>query len=301
MTAKVILNPYSARWDAGKRQPEMEAALRAMGVDFELVRSEGPDHGVELAAQAVKDGFSPIIAAGGDGTISEVVNGMLRAAGQGTPPPLGVMPLGTANDLVNNLGMPTDLEGAARLIAADRSRPMDVCQVNERYFVNNAGIGLEPYVTSIQARMTKVRGIARYLLATLTAINHNPQWTMKLAWDDGEFEGPITLVSIGNFPLTGGIFYTVPHADGFDGKLSFVYGYLPSRGKILRVLPQTMKPGEGNYVEHPAVHEVHCTWLKVSVNPGSPAHADGELFSLDATELDYRVHPARINILTHPA
>lgn len=301
MTAKVILNPYSARWDAAKRQPEMEAALHAAGVDFETVRSDAPDHGVQLAAQAVKAGFSPIIAAGGDGTISEVVNGMVQASGKKTLPPLGVMPLGTANDLVNNLGMPTDLEGAARLIAAGRSRPMDLCQVNERYFVNNAGIGLEPYVTSIQARMTRVRGIFRYLLATLTAISHNPQWTMKLTWDDGEFEGPVTLVSIGNFPLTGGIFYTVPHADGFDGKLTFVYGYLPSRGKILSVLPQTMKPAEGNYVEHPAVHEIHCTWLKVSVSPGSPAHADGELFSLDATDLKYRIHPARINILTNPA
>src|SRR5512137_212209 len=104
MTAKIILNPYSNRWNAQKRWPEADAALKAAGVDFELVVSEHPRHVTELAEQAARQGFSPIVAAGGDGTIGETVNGLARAArdDKSLLGPFGVLPLGSANDLVDN-------------------------------------------------------------------------------------------------------------------------------------------------------------------------------------------------------
>jgi diacylglycerol kinase (ATP) len=298
MSAKVILNPYAARWQAESRRADIEDALKSADIDYELALTEAPEHGIALAAEAVQAGFDPIIAAGGDGSISEVVNGMLQAAGDGPLPKLGILPLGTANDVIDNLEMSKDLSEAVATIAAGKHRMLDLCEVNGRYFINNAGIGLEPYVTSIQQRMTYVKGIVRYLLATLSAIARNPQWEMELEWEGGSYKGPTTLVSIGNFPRTGGIFFTVPHADGFDGQLTFVFGYLPTRLGILSVLPKTMKAEEGNYVEHPAVHEHISPWLKVKVDPGSPAHTDGELFSESVRELNYRVHPARLPLLT---
>ena len=297
MQAKVVLNPYASRWEAGRRQSDVEAALSAAGVEFETALSSQRGHCTELAAQAVRQGYSPIIAAGGDGTIGEVVNGIVQATGTNNPPPMGILPLGTANDTVVNLGLPTDLDGAARVLAAGKTRPIDILQVNDRYFINNSGIGLEPYVTVIQQDMTRVKGIFRYLLATLVAIARNPQWNMRLQWDGGSYDGPCTLVSVGNSPLTGGVFYTVPHADPYDGQLTFVHGYLSSRLKILAVLPKTMKASEGNYVEHPAVHEFHTTRLKVHVEPASPAHADGELFSYAIQDLEYIVHPGKLPLL----
>ena len=88
-----------------------------------------------------------------------------------------------------------------------------------------------------------------------------------------------------------------PHADPFDGLLTFVYGYMPTRGKILTLLPRTMKPGEGSYVEHPSIHEISSPWLKVhSVQP-TPAHADGEVFSEQIHDLEYRVIPQCLPVL----
>ena len=213
MTAKVILNPYAARWKAESRHAEIESVLSDARLDYELVLTERPEHGIALASEAVQAGFDPIVAAGGDGSISEVVNGMMMAAGDEALPKLGILPLGTANDVVDNLEMPKEMDAAAQIIAAGRHRMLDVCEVNGRYFINNAGIGLEPYVTAIQQRMTYSKGIVRYLLATLTAIAHNPKWTMQLEWEGGSYEGPTTLVSIGNFPRTGGIFFTVPQIE----------------------------------------------------------------------------------------
>lgn len=299
MPAKVILNPYSARWQAQARWPEAEAALRAAGVEFDLVVSERPGHLTELAAQAVRDGFSPIIAAGGDGTIGEVVNGLARAARSPSEPigPLGILPLGTANDLVSNLGLPTDLAAAARVIAAGHTRDMDLCRANDHYFANNAAVGLEPTVTVIQQGMVRFKGIVRYLVAALTAIMRNPSWQAHIEWDGGSYDGPLSLVTVGNGARTGGVFFMAPHADPFDGKLTFVYAYRPTSLSMLAILPKTMKPGPGSYIEADGVHEINSTWLKVRLDRPSPAHGDGELFSMGLTEVEYRVEPGRLKVL----
>ena len=298
MTAKVILNPYAARWNARKRWHEAAAALKAAGLDFEMVESERRGHCTELAAQAVREGFSPVIAAGGDGTIGEVINGILRAAEEGAAqPPFGVLPLGTANDLVCNLELPLDLDEMAKILVEGHTRPMDLGSVNGRYFANNAALGLEPTVTLIQQNMTWAKGILRYLLAALTGIARNQHWEGVLEWDDGHYEGPLTLVTVGNCARTGGLFYMTPHASPFDGKLTATYGFRPTRWGVLTLLPNTMKPGEGSYVESGDMHEIHFTWLKVRLESPSPAHADGEIFSEAMTEVEYRVHPAKLSIL----
>jgi len=297
MTAKVILNPYAGRWQAQARKEELETSLRDVGVDFELVVTDGPGHAIDLAQDAVKQGFNPVIAAGGDGTYSEVVNGIAAANNNDGSIIFGVLPLGSANDLVDNLKLPLDLTAAARIIADGHTRMLDLCKVNDRYFDNNAAIGLEPYITLIQQRIKRLKGSLRYLTATLLGVMDKPHWDMELEWESGHYSGPVTLVTVGNSPRTGGIFYMTPHADPFDGLLTFVHGYMPTRRKIMSLLPRTMKPAEGSYVEHPSIHEISSPWLKVrSVQP-TPAHADGEIFSDQIHDLEYRVIPQSLPIL----
>lgn len=297
MTAKVIFNPYAGRWLAREKLEVVKDALKQAGIEYELEMTESPGHGIELASRAVKDGHSPIISAGGDGSVNEVVNGMVDSDENQTLVPLGIIPLGSANDLVDNLKLPRDIYQAARIIAAGRSRAMDLCQVNQRYFVNNAAIGLEPFITLIQQRFTRLKGNIRYLTATLMGILDNPQWNMDLEWAGGRYSGPATLVTVGNSPRTGGLFYMTPHADPFDGQLTFVYGYMATRIEILRLLPRTMKPAEGSYVEHPSIHEISTTWLNVRTSSPTPAHADGEIISESIQELEYRVYPGCFQLL----
>ncbi len=297
MTAKVILNPYAGRWMALKRQDELKKALNDAGIAYELIATEYPGHGTQLARQAVEEGFSPILAAGGDGSISEVVNGMMQAAGNpqhGCNTPLGVLPLGSANDFVVNLGLPKDLSTAAQVAAAGKTRKIDLGLIRfgpdqqERYFDNNSAIGLEPTITLIQQRIKRVRGVIRYLLATLRGILQNPQWIMSIEWEGGQYEGMANLVTVGINPLTGGLFYMTPHANPYDGLLTFVYGSIPNRLQILRILPLTMKPGPGSYVEQPAVHEHHTRWLKIRTQTPTPLHADGEIQSESVHEIEYQ-------------
>ena len=299
MTAKVILNPYSNRWNSKKRWLEAEKALQDAGVNFEMVESERPHHTIDLANDAVQNGFSPIIAAGGDGTIGDVLNGLARTAKKENEilGPLGILPLGSANDLADNLKIPKDLGEAAKVIAAGNLKLMDVGSVNGFYFANNSGIGLEPYITLKQEKISWIKGIARYLVAAVQGIWDNPQWKANIEWNDGRYDGPILLVSVGNAPRTGGVFFMAPHADPFDGKLTFVHGYRKTRSQIFKLLPKTMKPAEGSFVEMEGIYEQNASWVKIKVDRPTPAHTDGEIFATDLTEFEYKVHPQRLKIL----
>lgn len=294
MTARVILNPYSGRWNAQKRQPEAEAALRAAGIEYDLVVTGGPGEGTRLAAEAARQGCSPIIVAGGDGAFGEVVNGLFQANPEGVLGPLGVLPLGTANDLVHNLGLLLDLEGAARAIAAGKTRRIDLGKANDWVFGNNSAVGLEPVVTVFNVKMVRLQGVFRYLVAAIRAIMSEPRWQMRLIWDDGSYEGPGSLVSIGNCPVTGGLFRMAPAADPADGKLTFVYGYVASRLGMLAILPRTIS---GDYVNDPRIHQHHTTRLSIELSPESPIQVDGEVRSLALSKVVYETLPARLEIL----
>ena len=294
MTAKVILNPYAGRWKGRALRPQAEAALQRAHIEYELVESERTGECVSLAEAAARAGYSPLIAAGGDGTIGEVVNGLHRARPDGVLGPVGVLPLGTANDLVVNLGLPLDLDGAATAIAGGRTRRIDLGQANEWVFDNNSAVGLEPVVTLYNIRMVRLRGVIRYLVAALRAIMSRPKWEMALEWDDGRYEGPVSLVTVGNCAITGGLFHMAPAADPTDGKLTFVYGYVPTRLGMLALLPRTIS---GDYVNHPALHQHHTSHLRISARPGTPIQVDGEIRHETISEVLYQALPARLDVL----
>ncbi len=297
MVAKVILNPYSSRWQAGELWYQVAPLLRDAGVNFQVALSQEKGHSMELAADAVRAGFSPIIAAGGDGTIGDVVNGMMQAVdGDETLPPLGILPLGTANDLAANLGIPKSIEKACAVIGEGKMRMLDIASVNGRYFVNNAALGLEPLVTVLQEDIEWLQGVPRYLYAALKAIRRGTSWHVDMDWDDGSYHGLISLISVGNGARTGGLFYMTPHANLFDGKLTFTFGYVKSRLKLLRLLPRTMASGKGNIVECDEVFEHHTTRLHVKLSAPSPTHADGELFSAAIVEADYQIYPMHLPV-----
>ena len=299
MTAKVILNPYSNRWNSQKRWSEAQSALKAAGVDFHLAVSETKGQIVDLAAQAVVQRFSPIIIAGGDGSVGDAANGMLQAAfsTQSAMPPLGILPTGSANDIAFALGLPTDLGEAARVIARGKIKGVDLGRLNDRYFVNNSAAGLEPYVTLKHEKIHWIKGMARYLVAAVQGIMDKPEWSGTVTWDGGEYTGKFSLISIGNGRRTGGFFMT-PHADPFDGKLTLAFGYRATRLGLFQALPRAFNEDKGSYVEMDGMQEVHATRISIHLDKPSPAHTDGEMLPEWIQDFEYEILPGCLNIIT---
>ena len=293
-TAKIIVNPYANRWNAKAAIPDIERACEKVGLPYELVVTEEPGRGIEMAREAVLAGFSPIVAAGGDGSINEVVNGLMLAAGSGIAGPLGIIPLGTADDFANMIGLRTGMDEACQDILAGKTRSIDVGCVNGRYFDNNSAVGLEPMVTVTERKMKRLQGVPRYLYAALKAVfNHEP-WHMRIEWDDGEYEGPTALVSVGNTCRTGGMFYMTPRAEPDDGHLDFVFTGGLGKLRLLRLLPTTFN---GSHVEHPEVTCLRTTHLTIECDPATPIQADGEVFETAATHIEYTILPGRLQVI----
>jgi diacylglycerol kinase (ATP) len=299
LTATVILNPCAARGGAKRLWPKYREELIRQGVVFELVVSERRGHAILLAAEAARRGQSPIIAAGGDGTISEVINGLVsfQLPGNDHFGPVGIIPLGSSNDLAKTLHIPLDPAGSAAVIARGRGTLIDLGRVNDRFFVLNAAIALEAQAGRIQSGISWIAGPVRYKLASLLCILGARHWSARLTWDAGEYTGPLMLLTVGNAPRTGG-FYVAPHADLRDGLLTCVYMPEKSRTDLLRILPKMLNgPGNGDYTEEPGVVEIHTPWLEVELEPASPAHADGEILPHVLTRLSFSVRKRCVEIL----
>ena len=294
---QVIVNPYSGRWKARAALPAVEESLRGLGLAFDLAVTDAPGQGIEMARQAVGGGYDAVVAVGGDSTVSEVLNGLVQAAGESPEAvagPLGVVPLGSANDLADMLGLSRDVAAACRCIREGRSRVIDVGWVNGRYFGNNSAVGLEPMVTLRQSRMERLKGTPRYVLAALLTILRHRDWQMAVEWDGGRREGPTALVSVGNSPRTGGVFFMTPRAELDDGQLDFILGGGMSRLRLLRLLPATF---DGRHVDEPEITYGRTMRLTVACQPPTPIQADGELFDLAATRIEYRVLPRKLRVI----
>ena len=289
----VILNAFGGRLSGQEKETLVEQAMQAAGLEYQLKLTQYAGHATELAQQAIRDGWPIIVAAGGDGTIHEVINGFMLAAEKDQTATLGIIPLGTANDLAYGLQLPFDAAGACQRIAAGNTRLIDIGTVNGNFFDNNSAVGLEPVVTINHEQMRSVKGNLRYILAALKAIMQAKPWQMRLVWDEGSYAGPVTLVSVGNGRRSGGFFMT-PHAEMDDGLLDVVFDVGLTRWQLLTVFPQTLK---GTHIDHPRVRYLQTKSLSITASPSTPIHADGEIIDRKAVEINYSILPGTLRII----
>lgn len=299
MKAKIILNPYANRWGAKKQMSAVEEACRKVGLDYDLVIIPEPRQGTQLAFDAVEAGYEIVIAAGGDGTVSEVVNGLILAAGDGPTIPLGVMPIGTGNDFNDMADLPRNLTKAAQIFAAGHTRQVDAGRVKFNgtihYFDNNCAAAMEPMVTIENERLVNLSGNIRYVVALFKALAKLKAWHMKITWDGGSYDGPIYLLSICNSPRTGSMFPMAPDASLSDGLFDFVLAPEIPKVTVLAVLARLFR---GTHIHHKKVTYDRTAHLSIVSKPGSPLHADGEVLTEAATEITYDILPGKITLLS---
>jgi len=294
---KVILNPYAGRWLAQRSRSAIEQTLTALDIPFDLAVTSKPNAAVDLARQASLDGFRVVVAAGGDGTVSEVVNGLALAAddmGKETAGVLGVLQVGSANDMAEIAGVPTQLRAACEAIKRGNTRRLDLGMVNGRYFDNNVGAGFEAQVTIESRKIKRLRGTLLYLIAVLRALAHYPSPTMRVVWDSGEVTRPLLMVSIGNGRRTGGGFFVTPDAVQDDGLFDLGIAMALPRLQILKLLPKVMR---GTHKNDPAIMLTRPTHVIVASDYPLPVHADGEVIFTDATRLEISMQPLRLEMI----
>ena len=273
----LFLNPVAGRGRAGRNTRQIGHVLDSLGINHVIVQSESAGNLEHKVFDAVTSGTERLIVAGGDGSIHEVVNGILRC---GRPVELGVIPFGTGNDFAKACSIPVDWHDAAtelagRMQANTPARSIDAGRMNDRYFANGAGIGFDAKVTAIARDIRWRVGDLVYLVAVFKAMIDGvttPHVTMRFS--GRTVEGPITLANISNGPWVGGMFHIAPMARNDDGELDLVFVAAVSRLRIIALLPKLLR---GSHIEQPDITHSRITRCEVMASAPVPSHLDGEV------------------------
>lgn len=296
----LIFNPTSDRNRAAKRLTRLQRHLgRRSNVTW--VPTEHAGHATTLAATA--DDYDVVVAIGGDGTVHEVVNGLMQQP-QETRPALGVVPIGSGNDLAMASGIPTKPTAALNLIFSGQPCPLDVGRITDQtgrseYWDNTCGMLMIAAMNIQYRKITRLYGFPAYLLSVIRGIMQDFHITkMELSVDDGPIEHKdLMLFSIGNGPREGGGFFTNPPAKNDDGRLNYVQAPALTRMTLLSILPSFLNARPHKY---DFLMEAAFKTLKFSADRPVPIHLDGEVWGDEnhiVTEAVIEILPGAINLI----
>ena len=299
----VILNPIAGKGNGIHMRPRIEENLTRLGLDYTLVLTEYPEHATSLARQALADGFDVIVASGGDGTVNEVINGIMTSGeNKKESTILAVIPVGRGNDFAFSMGIPTNVDESCNLLANDPLMKIDIGRVvSERYpnglfFGNGVGMGFDAMVGFVAAKMS-IGGMLSYLIAavkTMFIYYKTPQ--VELILDGTSSQLPALMISIMNGRRMGGSFMMTPHSRPDDGLYDLC---------IVREVPRSKMPGlmslvmKGTQDTHPAVKTARARNISLRALKGSlPAHADGVTLCEAGEQISIEILPSALAIIT---
>lgn len=295
-TLHLFLNPTAGRGRAGRRCSRIEALLAESGypVETHLSRAVG-----DLEAQvtaAVDAGARRIVVAGGDGSVHETANGLMRSHGEAA---FGVVPTGTGNDFAKACDVPLDWQQATQALAAriavgGGTRTIDVGLMNGRYFANGAGVGFDARVTHIARAYRWPIGDLVYLLAIFRGlVDGVASPAMRIRAGDRQWDGPLTLANVANGPWVGGMFHIAPMANNGDGHFDLMIADAVTRRRVMTLLPAVMS---GEHMEQPEIHHWPVTDVTIEADEPVPSHLDGEMQPL-AARFEISLLPGALRLL----
>jgi len=300
---KVIANPAAGDGAGSQAIPKIQRILTGLGLNFDLVISEHPGHGIDLARKAVLDGSDVIVVVGGDGTANEAINGMMAAEKAGAAPvALGMIGAGRGNDFADTMGVPSDLEVACQYLAADRRHKIDIGQVfggnypQGRYFGNCVGVGFDAIATIEADKLPRLGGFLSFLIAVLkTMIFYNKAPVSTVHYDGKVLTQPSLMISITNGRRLGGGFIMAPDARPDDGRFNLCIAHETSRLRIIRLIPHFLRGTQAGQKEITTGSASQITIT--SVAGPLPAQVDGEILSIDGRRLEIELLPRRLEII----
>jgi diacylglycerol kinase (ATP) len=298
---KLIVNPNADLGRAWHKAADLRPVVDEFG-GADWAGTVYPTHAIDLARQAGEDGYEMVISMGGDGTVHEVINGLMAL----TPdkrPRLGVVPLGSGNDFAYAIGMSPHPEVSIRQIFTGKEHAIDIGRLEDNrgrveYWDNAVGIGFDATVTIRSRNFTYLRGFLIYLLAVLQtiALNHDAP-LLQIKSDEENFEKEMLLFVIANGCREGGGFLVAPDARPDDGIFNYAGIERVSRLMMLRLVPEVMNGKHGRFQQ---VRMGTLRKLELVADRQLVIHMDGEIFAgfgVDVRKLSLEIFPAAISAM----
>jgi diacylglycerol kinase (ATP) len=285
---KFIVNPAAARGKSAKVAKKLKHLCQSNAIDYDIVYTSKRGEATELAREATVQ-FECIVAVGGDGTINEVVNGLV-----GSNVKFGIIPIGSGNDFAKAIHIPLKLNSAFNSLMALNTRPVDVGKAGNMYFQNGLGIGFDAWVVQESFKVKRLRGNAIYLYSVFKTIYGYQAPEMEIRYDDVNRQEKIFMISVGNGTSMGGGFKLTPFALLDDGLLDLTIIKDLTKWEIYQNLASVYV---GKHTRMPQVTTGRTKTLKIDCDQGFAAHVDGELLSLNIKTLEVTIVPKALEIV----
>ncbi len=273
--ARLIYNPSSGREIVRRRLPEILDLMESAGYETSCYATKGEDDATEEAARAVARGFDVILAAGGDGTIYEVVNGMAEHKAR---PSLGIIPCGTSNDFARAVGIPKSITQATQIVTKGKKKRIDLGRINNRYFMNIAGGGSLTNLTyEVPSKLKTLIGQMAYYVKGLEKLPSLHPIRVRLeSRKEVLLDEEIMVFLIANSRSVGGFDNIAPEADLSDGKLDVIVVKKLNIAEFIRLATQAVR---GEHLKDPNILYFQADYIKATSPGGEKVqlNLDGEL------------------------
>jgi diacylglycerol kinase (ATP) len=285
----LVLVVHGARADRADFR-HLVSWVREKGHLVEVRPTWEANEGVHFAADAAHRGVDAVVAVGGDGTVNEVVNGL-----DGYDTPLGIIPLGTANDFARQVGIPPDADHAMDVVLLKPPVRMDTLSLNGRRFLNVSSGGMGAEATAETPSEAKASlGPMAYAITGMRKLADYETRRVQFVGAGFEFSGDVLLFTVGNARATGAGTLVAPHASVTDGVLDLCIVEAMPRRDFARVV-LAMKRGE--HLEQDRVHYVQLREVVIEADEPLTVNVDGEHAELQ--RLVYRARPADLRVHVH--
>ncbi len=270
--ARIIYNPTSGREAMKKYLPEALEKLEKAGYEASAHATTGAGDATEAARIAVERRYDLVIAAGGDGTLYEVINGL---AEQEYRPKFGVIPMGTTNDFARALHVNKSISDSIDIIAAGHTAPVDIGKVNDSYFINIAGGGRITELTyEVSSKMKTALGQLAYFIKGIEILPSMKATQMHIEYDGEVFDDEATMFLIANTNSVGGFEQIAPDASMQDGLFSLVILKKASLFELINVARLALK---GEHMKSDKVIYAKANHIVVRSDKPLLLNLDGEL------------------------
>lgn len=288
MRIVILLNPRAGRGKARKLLACALEAFRCQGVDFQVRESRSASHLTELAHAAVNEKPDLIVSAGGDGTHHYAINGLYKSG-----IPLGLLPLGTGNDLAKGLGMPMNVSAAAAALLSGPIREIDLGRTGFAVYACIAGVGFDSHVTRYANEHVRwLNGRLAYLWSLLCCMKEYRPQQLAIVTDTESYSGKVLFAVVANNSSYGGGIRLAPRAKVDDGLLDVcVVPYL-SRLEMLRWVPRAYR---GDHLKHPRIKYFQARTVTLRAASQMELFGDGEF--LQEVPVTIEVLPGALRVI----
>ena len=276
-----------------KKIPRLTNLLDKYNFNYDIVLTSHRSHAISLTRSFINKGYLRIIAVGGDGTINEVINGVMQSDHTNRTL-VGIIPMGGGNDFIKNFNFSSNLEDNVRIIEKGHIEKIDAVKFGNQYFINSLGLGFDALVAKNAGKIRYFNGQIRYLISLIGSIFRLKNFKLRLKTENKIISCQTYLISVSKSKSIGGGFMLTPNARPYNNVIDVC---IIKKAKLFRLAEIIFTVLKGDELDYSEVKYLRSREMDIRLATKQPLYYDGEVMKKDVKEVKIELSNQKINLI----